>query len=576
METTLSYKIIPLLLGLFGGLALFLFGLEQMTTALKGIAGNRLKNMFSRMTANRFKGALTGTFVTAIIQSSSITTVLVVGFISAGLINLKQAISIIMGAHVGTTLTVQIIAFKVTELAFVMIIVGFGLKLLVKQDKIKHLGLMILGIGLIFLGMNLMSESTYPLRSYKLFLDLMSSLENPLLAILAATAFTALIQTSAATIGIVITLASQGLISLEAGIALTFGANIGTCMTAILASIGTPREGKQAALSHIIVNVIGVLIWIPFVYYLAEAVKFISPSFPNLSGINRIAAEAPRQIANAHTIFNVVNTILFLPFITPLAKFISWILPAKPVEEPEKVRPKYLDDVFLRTPALALERVRLELGRQSKRALIMINEISGAVLFADKSKLKKIKKMDDDIDALHEFIISYLSKLSKKELSNTESSLLQSYIIASNYIEYIGDVIETNLVTLGRERVEAEIEFSKKSEAFLIPFFEKVTLCAQESFASLIEGNKQKAQAVIDMKAEVNHLSELAQIHLEGRLQTEKDIPLTEYRILSDIVENMKRIYYLSKRIAKDVVESKAKNHFNSAAFIQEEIKFDE
>jgi len=575
METTLSFKIIPLLLGLFGGLALFLFGLEQMTTALKGIAGNRLKNLFSRITTNRFKGAFTGAFVTAIIQSSSITTVLVVGFISAGLLNLKQAISIIMGAHIGTTLTVQIIAFKVTELAFVMIIVGFSLKLLVKQEKLKHLGLMILGLGLIFLGMNLMSESTYPLRSYKIFLVLMSNMEHPLLAIIAATIFTAIIQTSAATIGIVITLASQGLISLEAGIALTFGANIGTCMTAILASIGTPREGKQAALSHIFVNVIGVLIWLPFIFYLIEAVKFISPSFPYLSGMKRLAAEVPRQIANAHTIFNIANTILFLPFITPLAKFISWILPAKPIVEPEKVKPKYLDEVFLKTPGLALERVRLELGRQSKRALIMIKEISEAVLIADKSKLKKIKKMDDDIDALHEYIISYLSKLSKKELSNSESSLLQSYIISSNYIEYIGDVIETNLVTLGRERVEAEIEFSKKSESFLRPFFDKVIFCAEESFMALVESNKKRAEYVIDMKHEVNQLAGVAQDHLEDRLHTEKDIPLTEYRIISDIVENMKRIYYLSKRIAKDVVESNNNNHLKNP-YVQEEINFDE
>ena len=176
MDTTLSIKVIPILLGLFGGLALFLFGLEQMTNALKGLAGNRLKKIFSRMTSNRIKGAFSGAFVTAIIQSSSITTVLVVGFISAGLINLREAISIIMGAHIGTTLTVQIIAFKVTELSFVMIIVGFGLKLLVKQDKIKNLGLMILGLGLIFLGMNLMSDSTYPLRSYQPFVNLMSSM----------------------------------------------------------------------------------------------------------------------------------------------------------------------------------------------------------------------------------------------------------------------------------------------------------------------------------------------------------------------------------------------------------------
>ena len=281
MDTTLSIKVFPILLGLFGGLALFLFGLEQMTNALKGLAGNRLKKIFSRMTSNRIKGAFSGAFVTAIIQSSSITTVLVVGFISAGLINLREAISIIMGAHIGTTLTVQIIAFKVTELSFVMIIVGFGLKLLVKQDKIKNLGLMILGLGLIFLGMNLMSDATYPLRSYQPFVNLMGSMENPMLGILAATLFTAIIQTSAATIGIVITLASQGFISLEAGIALTFGANIGTCITAILASINAPREGKQAALSHVLVNVVGVIIWVPFIYYLSEAVRFISPSFPS-------------------------------------------------------------------------------------------------------------------------------------------------------------------------------------------------------------------------------------------------------------------------------------------------------
>ncbi|MGB5530207.1 MAG: Na/Pi cotransporter family protein, partial [Ignavibacteriaceae bacterium] len=448
MDTTFSIKIIPILLSLFGGLALFLFGLEQMTNALKGIAGNRLKKIFSRMTSNRLKGAFSGAFITSIIQSSSITTVLVVGFISAGLINLKQAISIIMGAHVGTTLTVQIIAFKVTELSFVMIIVGFGLKLLVKQDKIKNLGLMILGLGLIFLGMNLMSDSTYPLRSYQPFLDLMKSMENPLLGIVAATLFTAVIQTSAATIGIVITLASQGFISLEAGIALTFGANIGTCITAILASIGAPREGKQAALSHVFVNVIGVIIWVPFIYYLSEIVRFISPSFPYLTGINRLAAEAPRQIANAHTIFNLVNTILFLPLLTPIVKFISWILPVRPVAEPEMIQPKYINKIYLKTPSIALDRVRMEIFRQAKRALWMVGEIPRTFISGNKEKLKLVRKMDNEVDALHEIIINFLGKLSKQELTNQESNLLQSYLAATNYIENVGDVVETNLYTL--------------------------------------------------------------------------------------------------------------------------------
>ena len=574
MDTTLSIKVFPILLGLFGGLALFLFGLEQMTNALKGLAGNRLKKIFSRMTSNRIKGAFSGAFVTAIIQSSSITTVLVVGFISAGLINLREAISIIMGAHIGTTLTVQIIAFKVTELSFVMIIVGFGLKLLVKQDKIKNLGLMILGLGLIFLGMNLMSDATYPLRSYQPFVNLMGSMENPMLGILAATLFTAIIQTSAATIGIVITLASQGFISLEAGIALTFGANIGTCITAILASINAPREGKQAALSHVLVNVVGVIIWVPFIYYLSEAVRFISPSFPYLSGINRIAAEAPRQIANAHTLFNVVNTILFLPFITPLAKFISWVLPVKPVAEPEIIQPKFINNIYLKTPSIALDRVRMEIFREARRALWMVREIPRAFKSDKKEDLKLIRKMDNEVDALHEIIINYLGKLSKQELSNQESNLLQSYLAAANYIENVGDVVETNLYTLGKERLKTEVDFSESFEKYLNPYFEKVIYNLDEAIKSLIEGNKYKANNVVEAKAEISELADKALDHLSNRLHNEKNLDMAEFRIQTDIIENFRRIYYLAKRLAK-VVSTMEVNDVNKRP-IQERLPFDD
>ena len=574
MDTTLSIKVFPILLGLFGGLALFLFGLEQMTNALKGLAGNRLKKIFSRMTSNRIKGAFSGAFVTAIIQSSSITTVLVVGFISAGLINLREAISIIMGAHIGTTLTVQIIAFKVTELSFVMIIVGFGLKLLVKQDKIKNLGLMILGLGLIFLGMNLMSDATYPLRSYQPFVNLMGSMENPMLGILAATLFTAIIQTSAATIGIVITLASQGFISLEAGIALTFGANIGTCITAILASINAPREGKQAALSHVFVNVVGVIIWVPFIYYLSEAVRFISPSFPYLSGINRIAAEAPRQIANAHTLFNVVNTILFLPFITPLAKFISWVLPVKPVAEPEIIQPKFINNIYLKTPSIALDRVRMEIFREARRALWMVREIPRAFKSDKKEDLKLIRKMDNEVDALHEIIINYLGKLSKQELSNQESNLLQSYLAAANYIENVGDVVETNLYTLGKERLKTEVDFSESFEKYLNPYFEKVIYNLDEAIKSLIEGNKYKANNVVEAKAEISELADKALDHLSNRLHNEKNLDMAEFRIQTDIIENFRRIYYLAKRLAK-VVSTMEVNDVNKRP-IQERLPFDD
>jgi len=558
MQTIPSIEILPLIFGLLGGLALFLYGIEQMTGALKTIAGSKMKNLLAKVTSNRIKGAITGVFATAVVQSSSVTTVLVVGFISAGLISLAQAISIIVGANVGSTVTVQIIAFNITKYSLLMIAIGFGIRFIVKNEKLKYLGLMLMGIGLLFLGMQFMSDATRPLRAYEPFIYAMSHMKNPIIGILIAAVFTAIIHSSAATIGIVIALASQGFINLEAGISLVLGANIGTCITALLASIGMPRVSKQAALSHIIINIIGVMIWLPFIYRLDDVVRYISPSFHELTGLNRIAAEAPRQIANAHTIFNIFNTIILLPFITPLGKFIAWILPVKPLAVEEKIKPKYLDDASLSTPSIALELVRMELSRQSRRALVMIKEITNAVLYADKDKLRKIKKMDDEVDLLHDYIISYLSKLSKKELTAEESRLHQSYLIASNYIEYIGDVIETNLVTLGKERVEAELQFSKKSQPYLSNFFDKVIWCAEESFNALLEGNKKRADVVINMKKEVSQLAQETQSHLEERLNFETDVPLAEYRILSEIVENMKRIYYLSKRIAKDVVESKS------------------
>ncbi|MCU7860160.1 MAG: Na/Pi symporter, partial [Candidatus Thiodiazotropha sp. (ex Lucinoma kastoroae)] len=226
---------------LFGGLALFLFGMEQMADALKAVAGERMKGILAKLTSNRFTGAATGAFVTAIIQSSSVTTVLVVGFITAGLMSLSQSIGVIMGANIGTTITAQIVAFKVTKAALLMIGVGFSMLFASKQDRIKHYGAMLMGLGMVFFGMSVMSDAMKPLRTYQPFLDLMISMENPLVGILVAAGFTGLVQSSSATTGIVIVMASQGFITLPAGIALAFGANIGTCVTAMLASIGKPR-----------------------------------------------------------------------------------------------------------------------------------------------------------------------------------------------------------------------------------------------------------------------------------------------------------------------------------------------
>ena len=297
---------------LLGGLALFLFGIEQMTESLKVVAGERMRVVLGRLTSNRYMGALTGAFVTAIIQSSSVTTVLVVGFTTAGLMSFAQSIGVIMGANIGTTVTAQIVAFKVTKAAMLMIAVGFGFLFFSKKGNLKHYGGIVMGLGLVFFGMSIMSEAMQPLRTFQPFLDLMVSMEHPLVGILVAAAFTALIQSSSATTAIVIVMAGQGFITLPAGIALAFGANIGTCVTALLAAIGKPREALRAAVTHVLFNFAGVLIWIAFVDQLAEVVTAISPTHKDLYGAQRLAAEAPRQIANAHTIFNVASTFIFI------------------------------------------------------------------------------------------------------------------------------------------------------------------------------------------------------------------------------------------------------------------------
>ncbi|NNE33776.1 MAG: Na/Pi cotransporter family protein, partial [Rhodothermales bacterium] len=401
METSNAFELGALSIGLFGGLALFLYGMEQMTDALKAMAGGGMKKLLARLTTNRFKASFAGAFVTAVIQSSSVTTVLVVGFISAGLMTLSQSVGVILGANIGTTITAQIVAFKVTQYGLVLVAVGFSMLFFFKKEKVRQYGMMLMGLGLIFFGMDLMSNATRPLRTYEPFIAAMQSMDNPFYGILAAAAFTGLIQSSSATTGVIIVLASQGFITLEAGIALAFGANIGTCVTALLAAIGKPREAVQAAVVHVLFNVLGVVIWIAFIDQLATAVRWFSPSSPELAGAQRLMVETPRQIANAHTLFNVANTLIFIWFTTPLAKLVQRLVPERKVTEGEVVQPKYLDDILLETPALALDRVRMEMRRLGERAYDMVEEALPVALHGDREALKTLAKRDDEVDILH-------------------------------------------------------------------------------------------------------------------------------------------------------------------------------
>ena len=542
---------------LFGGLALFLFGMEQMADSLKAVAGERMKLILAKLTANRFMGAVTGAFVTAVIQSSSVTTVLVVGFITAGLMSLAQSVGIIMGANVGTTITAQIVAFKVTKAALLMIGIGFSMLFASKNERTKQYGAMLMGLGLVFYGMSVMSDAMKPLRSYQPFLDLMIQMENPLIGIVVAAAFTGLIQSSSATTGIVIVMASQGFITLPAGIALAFGANVGTCVTALLASIGKPREAVRAALVHILFNVAGVVLWVWFIPQLAEFVTWFSPAHPELEGTARLAAETPRQIANAHTVFNIANTLIFIGFTTQLARLVERMIPDSALEvEGLVVRAKYLDQELLSTPSLALDRVRLEVLHMGESVQEMVDNIMPAILSGNRDSLAAVAEKDDEVDILYEQIIEYLGKISKRSLTDSQTEELLRLMEAVSELENIGDTIETNLVSLGYDRIDAGFSISEPTRKVLNDFHKVVAKAFRTAVQAVSQNNEEAALLVISMKEEIAHLVESAATHQAERLVAEEPNRIAAYTIEVDIIEKQKRIYYFAKRMAKTVVSS--------------------
>jgi phosphate:Na+ symporter len=542
-------------MGLLGGLALFLYGMDMMADALKAVAGERMKSILAKLTTNRYMGVVTGALVTAVIQSSSVTTVLVVGFITAGLMSLSQAIGVIMGANIGTTITAQIVAFKVTKAAMLMIAVGFGMLFVSKNEKTKKYGAMLMGLGLIFFGMNVMGESMQPLRSYQPFLDLMRTMDNPIVGVLIAAAFTAIIQSSSATTGIVIVMASQGFISLQAGIALAFGANIGTCATALLAVIGKPREAVRAALVHLMFNIGGVILWLPLIGVLAATVTAVSPSYPDLSGTARLAAETPRQIANAHTFFNVANTILFIWLTGPIARLVESLIPDRPLEDEGLiVRPKYLDDELIGTPAFALDRVRLEIQHMGETVNEMLERIMPAIIAGDREGLEEVRRMDDAVDILYASTVEYLGKISKQQLSEEEMKEFFRLMEAVINLENIGDIIETNLVVLGYDRIEQAVKVSPPTQEVLNGFQKAITSAVRAAVEAVSQRSEAAAQAVVGMKNEINRIADSAALHETRRLVAEEPNRIPAYTLEVDIIEKQKRIYYFAKRMAKTVL----------------------
>ncbi len=538
-----------LLMTLLGGLALFLFGIDQMSQGLKKTAGGRMKTILARFTSNPLRGAVSGTFVTAVIQSSSVTTVLLVGFVASGLMTLTQSVGVIMGANIGTTVAVQVIAFDVGQSALAIIASGFLLRLVARKERLRQTGMLVLSLGLIFYGMDLMSAGMRPLRDYEPFIEGMGALRNPAAAILAGALFTALVQASAAAMGVAIVLAGQGLIDLPTGIALTLGANLGTCVTALLATIGRNRSAVQVAIVHVFFNLFGAALWFAFISDLAGFVRTLTPGEDG-------AAAVPRQLANAHAVFNLANTLLLLPFSGLIARMVERLLPARP--EGAEVQPRYLDPDALHVPSIALRNARLETARLADFALELLGHVPDAMAGKNGALLAEMEAEDNRADTLQAAALRFLGDIRKLDLSEDESRQFQQIMLANDSLERINDTLSDDIVEICRRKAGEGLVISEPMMEQFNKLYEMVVETLREARSILCEDELPPANAILDRKDEIKARIAAIHRHQERRFQEAGEDRLAVFRMEMNLVEKLHRIYSLSKRIAHAYADTEA------------------
>ena len=531
--------IAEIIFSLVGGLALFLYGIYLLSTGLQKIAGEKLEKLLRKLTGTPLKGVATGATVTAIIQSSSITTVTLIGFLNAGLLSLRQAMGVILGAEIGTTITAQVVAFKIGLYALPILALGFLFFTLGKQKKCRYLGEAVLGLGLLFLGMIFMKEGVSPLGNSDCFVDLLANFSQiPVFGVLTGAIFTGIIQSSSATTALVIAMGTEGVVGLEAAIPLILGANIGTCVTVLLASIGATRQAKRSALFHFIFNVTGVTIFL-----------CILPIFINI--ISGTSSDLPRQIANAHTLFNVTNTLIMLPFVGLLAALLEKIIPGK---EPKIDRGvKYIDAHFLSTPSLALAQARKEEIRASEIVLGMFDD-AAKIFFKGEAKLiDHIFKKEEAIDEIYNQVTEYLMRISERNLSKRDSKRLASLTHSITDIERMADHIN-NLAEIAEAKAKRKISFSSVATQELSDFFNEVRLMINRVTAVLEKEEETLAKKIINQEDEIDKIAERLEKNHLGRL--DEGICSPQAGVLYvDILRNLERIGDHSNNIAYAIID---------------------
>ena len=546
-----GFSFFLIIIGLFGGLGMFLYGMEMMSDGMKMTAGNSMRAILKKLTSNRFIAVFVGAFITMIIQSSSATTVMLVSFVNSGLLNFVQALGVILGSNIGSTVTAQIVAFKVTDYALLLIAVGSIMTLFSKKDSAKHIGFVILGFGLLFYGMKVMSDTMKPLRTDPTFNSILTSFENPFLGILAGAIFTALIQSSSATTGIVITLASSGSITLEAGIPLIFGANIGTCITALLAGLKATRDAKRVAIGHVLFNVIGVLVFC-----------FWIPTFADL--VAQTTDNVPRQIANAHTIFNIVSTMLFIPFAPFISRTIIRYFPDKEkLRNIEKPAILNLDEKVLSYPTAAINNAQAEIsGVVGLTERVVGSLVSPFITDKDQSDVENpelnlitgLHQRLEKIKYLNENISNYLIKISQQDLTSHQSREVFALVSATNYLNSINDTVKVKFENLIGKKESLDEGFSDAGQEEILVYHAKLLKQIKRLNKYFVKYDRAKATKIMKKGKKYKDLEEKYRLEHFKRVSGNVSVSVATHQLHVELMDMLKQINTFIELIASTLL----------------------
>lgn len=526
------------IVNLFGGLGVFFLGLQLMSDGLQKAAGERMRRILEMFTSRPVKAVLTGAGVTAVLQSSSTVTVMIVGFVNSGLMNLNQALGVIMGANIGTTITAQIVSFNIYALAFPFVGLGALLYYFVPKKLPRYVGKSALGFGLLLLGLSTMSSAVTPLRTYQPFLDLLVLLgRQPLLGILAGAVFTAIVQSSSATTGLAIALAWQGVLDLPAGLAIAVGANIGTCVTALLASVTAGSAARRAAIGHLLFNVFG-------------TVLFLIMRIPFANLVQATGASVARQLANAHTVFNVGTTLIVLPFLGSFAKLVTLLVPGE--DEAIELKPMFLDERMIGTPG-ALVGAQKELLRMIGLALAMLEQAVSAFKQGDLSQLRQIEQREELVNTLEKAITGFLAKANQESMNVEQSRRVINFMHIVNDVERIGDHA-VNIAELAEARVNEGLELSEAAVQDLEHMFREVMKMCRGVEEALEQDNIRQAQEIVGLDDVVDDLEKRYRANHIERLNL--GVCDTEIGVLFlDALSNLERVADHATNIAEAVAD---------------------